>query len=229
MTNATKTLDGQPFVRAQFEALLKRRLFYTEAFEIYRTAPNFQGDNRGLFDYGPPGCALLNNIVSEWRKHFVIEENMLEIDTTVVTPEPVLKTSGHVDKFADWMCKNPVKGEYLRADHLVESVLETRLEKSRAATSEGKNKADKLDNATEKEFEAILAKVCFPSTQISAGFQVLNHRFHRLTTMTDLHSASSSRNMTSEIPTEMARSKTLSPSTSCSDPRLAQVLRHQST
>ncbi len=36
---------------------------------------------------------------------------MLEVDCTVITPEPVLKTSGHVDKFADWMCKDPVKGE----------------------------------------------------------------------------------------------------------------------
>lgn len=87
---------------------------------------------------------------------------MLEIDTTVITPEPVLKTSGHVDKFADWMCKDPVKGEYLRADHLIESVLETRLEKSRAATSDGRNKTDKLDNATAKEFEEILAKVRVP-------------------------------------------------------------------
>lgn len=30
---------------------------------------------------------------------------MLELDCTVITPELVLKTSGHVDKFADWMCK----------------------------------------------------------------------------------------------------------------------------
>lgn len=40
---------------------------------------------------------------------------MLEIDTTVITPEPVLKTSGHVNKFADWMCKDSIKSEYLRA------------------------------------------------------------------------------------------------------------------
>ena len=57
-----------------------------------------------------------------WRKHFVLEEDMLEIDDVILTPEDVFKTSGHVDKFADWMCKDPKKGEFLRADHLVSYV-----------------------------------------------------------------------------------------------------------
>jgi len=110
MTSTTTAL-GDQFNRQLFEAVVKRRLFFTEAFEIYRLSPNFKGDNRGLFDYGPPGCALQANIVDAWRKHFVLEENMLELDCTVVTPEPVLQTSGHVDKFADWMCKDPIKGK----------------------------------------------------------------------------------------------------------------------
>lgn len=32
----------------------------------------------GLFDYGPAGTALQNNLVDTWRKHFVLEEDMLE-------------------------------------------------------------------------------------------------------------------------------------------------------
>jgi glycyl-tRNA synthetase len=109
----TTTLTGEAFSRTNFESLLKRRFFFTESFEVYRQAGGFKGDNRGLYDYGPPGCALQTNIVDQWRKHFIIEESMMEVDCTVLTPEPVLKTSGHVDKFADWMCKDPVKGEYL--------------------------------------------------------------------------------------------------------------------
>ncbi|KAK9438240.1 glycyl-tRNA synthetase [Metarhizium brunneum] len=146
MANVT-TSSGDVFNRPQFESLLKRRFFFTEAFEVYRTAPNYKGDNRGLYDYGPPGCGMLANIVNEWRKHFVIEENMLEVDCTAITPEAVLKTSGHVDRFADWMCRDPAKGEYLRADHLVESVLETRLANSRLAVADPKSKMERLDNA----------------------------------------------------------------------------------
>lgn len=75
---------------------MKRRLFYTPSFEIYQ---GFQGiESKGLFDYGPPGCSLQANIVDLWRKHFILEEDMLEVDCTAVTPYEVFKTSGHVDK-----------------------------------------------------------------------------------------------------------------------------------
>lgn len=47
------------------------RSFYTPSFEIY-------GGVSGLYDYGPAGSALQTNIVDTWRKHFVLEEDMLE-------------------------------------------------------------------------------------------------------------------------------------------------------
>ena len=54
----------------------------------------------------------------------------------MLTPHEVLKTSGHVDKFADWMCKDPKTGEIFRADHLVEEVLEARLKGNKEARGE---------------------------------------------------------------------------------------------
>src|SRR5699024_6641919 len=125
---------------------------------------------RGIYDYGPPGCALQANIVELWRKHFVLEEDMLELDCTILTPEEVFMTSGHVDKFSDWMCKDSKKGDYLRADHLVENVLEARLKGDKAACGvnvdeeAGGNvdekrkkvkdiKAVRLDNPTVAEYE----------------------------------------------------------------------------
>ena len=98
MSSTATTLKGQPLDKAVLDAMLKRRMFYTPSFEIY-------GGVSGLYDYGPPGCALQANIIDTWRKHFILEEDMLEVDCTVLTPHEVLKTSGHVDKFADWMCK----------------------------------------------------------------------------------------------------------------------------
>lgn len=79
------------FDRETLEGILKRRFFFCPAFDIY-------GGVSGLYDYGPPGCALQANIVDVWRKHFVLEEDMLEVDCTMLTPHEVLKTSGHVDK-----------------------------------------------------------------------------------------------------------------------------------
>ncbi|KAI9465828.1 glycyl-tRNA synthetase [Lactarius psammicola] len=111
---------AHPFDKTRFEALLNRRFFYAPAFEIY-------GGVAGLYDYGPPGSSLQANIIAEWRKHFIIEEHMLEIDSTIMTPAPVFETSGHVARFADWMVKDTKTGDVLRADHLVKSVLEARL------------------------------------------------------------------------------------------------------
>ena len=159
---------GQTVDRAFFDSLLKRRLFYTPSFEIY-------GGYSGLFDYGPPGCALLANIVDQWRKHFILEEDMLEVDCPAITPYEVLKTSGHVDKFADWMCKDQKTGEIFRADHLVEEVLEARLKGDKEArgekieVDEAKDakkkkkvkdiKAIKLDDAVVQEYQEVLAKI----------------------------------------------------------------------
>ena len=47
----------------------------------------------------------MDNLLAEWHKHFVIQERMLKVNCSILTPEPVLKASGHVDKFADYMVK----------------------------------------------------------------------------------------------------------------------------
>lgn len=215
----TKTSADGTFNRANFESLLKRRFFLAESFEIYRTSATHLADNRGLYDYGPPGCALQTNIVNEWRNHFVIEENMMELDCTVITPEPVLKTSGHVDKFADWMCKDPVKGDYLRADHLIESVLEARLAKYKNGSE--KQQSEKLDETTAAEYEAILAKVTLVSSHSLFSFL-----FYRLTTMTAPNSRSSLNNTISETQTVTAKSYPPRHSTSCSNPPSAPAPPH---
>jgi glycyl-tRNA synthetase len=38
------------------------------------------GGCAGFYTYGPPGAALKANIIALWRRHFVIEENLLEIE-----------------------------------------------------------------------------------------------------------------------------------------------------
>ena len=134
----------------------------------------------GLYDYGPPGSSLQANIIAEWRKHFIVEDHMLELDTTIMTPAPVFETSGHVARFADWMVKDTKTGDVLRADHLVKGVLETRLAGDREARGVGdvvdaaaemkkkkkkkggadvKNAAVRLADEVVEEYERTLAQV----------------------------------------------------------------------
>jgi glycyl-tRNA synthetase len=107
--------------RTQLESLALRRFFYSPAFQIY-------GGVAGLYDLGPPGCALKANMESLWRQHFIISENMFEIQATCLTPEAVLKASGHVDRFTDLMVRNEQNpGELYRADKLLKEECFNRL------------------------------------------------------------------------------------------------------
>ncbi|KAB0341886.1 hypothetical protein FD754_018812 [Muntiacus muntjak] len=133
--------------RAKMEDTLKRRFFYDQAFAIY-------GGVSGLYDFGPVGCALKNNIIQTWRQHFIQEEQILEIDCTMLTPESVLKTSGHVDKFADFMVKDLKNGECFRADHLLKAHLQ-KLMSDKKCSAEKKSEMEsvlvQLDNYGQQE------------------------------------------------------------------------------
>ncbi|KAJ3112047.1 Glycine--tRNA ligase 1, mitochondrial [Phlyctochytrium bullatum] len=146
------------FDRTVLEGLLLKRFFYAPSFAIY-------GGVAGLFDYGPPGTALLNNIITIWRRHFVLEEDMLEIECTNLTPESVFKTSGHVDRFTDEMVRDSKTGDIFRADHLVKQVLKARLEDDEAIRAgtfdkkkvpKGKPIPTQLTPETKADYELVL-------------------------------------------------------------------------
>jgi len=96
-------------------SLCKRRGFVWPSYEIY-------GGVAGMFDYGPLGCVLKNNIVETWRSIYRNGEGFIEIDSETVNPVQVFKASGHVDEFSDLItyckeCKEP-----FRADHLAKGL-----------------------------------------------------------------------------------------------------------
>ncbi|BCU67472.1 glycine--tRNA ligase [Sulfolobales archaeon HS-7] len=101
---------------------LKRGLFWP-SFEIY-------GGVAGLYDIGPVGVRIKNRIVKLWRD-IVIRENddlVMEVETPIITPEAVLKASGHVDHFTDPVVECMQCHRVFRADHLVEEKLKINAE-----------------------------------------------------------------------------------------------------
>lgn len=142
------------FDRARMEDLLKRRFYLDQSFAIY-------GGVTGQYDFGPMGCSLKTNLINVWRNFFVLEEQMLEVDCSILTPEPVLKASGHVDRFADVMVKDMKTGECFRLDHLIKAHLEKIIcdKKTNEETREEcKNIITKLDGMTEDEMITVLRK-----------------------------------------------------------------------
>jgi glycyl-tRNA synthetase len=113
----------ETFNRKAFDDLILRKMFVVPAFEIH-------GGVKGLYDLGPPACALKAAMIDIWRKHFVLTESMLEMECTCLTPEAVLKTSGHVDRFTDLMVKDPENGQCFRADKLLEDAIDNLLDEN---------------------------------------------------------------------------------------------------
>ena len=76
-------------------SLCKRRGFIFQSNEIY-------GGLQGLYDYGPLGVELKNNLKTAWWKSVVYNRDDVEgLDTSILTHPDVLKYSGHEDTFTD--------------------------------------------------------------------------------------------------------------------------------
>lgn len=76
-------------------SLAKRRGFVYPGSEIY-------GGEAGLYDFGPYGVELLNNIKkSWWRRNVHLKENYVGLDSAMFKNPRVWEASGHVGGFAD--------------------------------------------------------------------------------------------------------------------------------
>src|SRR5699024_10826333 len=94
-------------------------------------------------------------------RHFVLNEQMSEVDCTVLTPENVLKASGHVEKFADLMVKDLVTGDCFRLDHLIKAHLEKLLADKKISEQQRQEYSDtiiKLDGHSKEEMNQLLRK-----------------------------------------------------------------------
>ena len=93
-------------------SLCKRRGFIFQSSEIY-------GGTQGLYDYGPLGVELKNNIKNSWWKSVVYERDDVEgLDAAILTKQSVLMYSGHEETFTDPLVDCKSCGERFRADQV---------------------------------------------------------------------------------------------------------------
>ncbi len=91
-------------------SLCKRRGFIFQSSEIY-------GGLQGIYDYGPLGVELKNNLKSSWWKSMIYDRDDVEgLDASILTSRHVLKYSGHEDTFSDPLvdcrnCKNRFRSD----------------------------------------------------------------------------------------------------------------------
>ena len=96
-------------------SLSKRRGFIFPSAEIYSGLS-------GFWDYGPPGVELRENIRRAWWQHTVgVRDDVVGLDSAIITHPGVWEASGHLAHFADEMvdCKKCKKR--FKADELTEN------------------------------------------------------------------------------------------------------------
>lgn len=97
----------------QLVSLCKRRGFIFQSGDIY-------GGLQGVYDYGPMGVELKNNLKNSWWKAMVYEREDIEgMDGSILSNRLVLKHSGHEETFTDPLsdcrsCKQRFRSDFIK-------------------------------------------------------------------------------------------------------------------
>src|SRR5690606_4657786 len=104
-----------------------------------------------VYDYGPNGVELKNNIKTYWWKSMVqLHQNILGLDASILMHPTIWKASGHVDAFNDPLIDNRDSKKRYRADVLIEEYAEKINQKAQKEIEKAKKRfGDAFD---EEEF-----------------------------------------------------------------------------
>ncbi|MCC7507343.1 MAG: glycine--tRNA ligase [Saprospiraceae bacterium] len=107
------------------EELFKRLVSHCKEYGfIYPSSEVYDGLG-GVYDYGPMGAELKNNIKEYWWKAMVqMHENIVGLDSAIFMHPKIWKASGHVDAFNDPLVDNKDSKKRYRADVLIEGEID---------------------------------------------------------------------------------------------------------
>jgi len=103
---------ARPALMEKLVSLAKRRGFFFQSSEIY-------GGIQGVWDYGPLGVALRNNIKRSWWRSMVeLRDDVVGIDAGILMNPKVWVASGHVQNFTDPLVECKKCHQRFRADQV---------------------------------------------------------------------------------------------------------------
>jgi len=138
---------------ANNEELFKKIIAHAKEYGYVFPSSEIYDGLSAVYDYGPFGVELKNNIKEDWWKSMIrYHENIVGLDTAIFMHPSVWKASGHVDAFNDPMIDNKDSKKRYRADVLVEDhiqKIEGKIEKE--VTKAGKRFGDSFDEKMFRE------------------------------------------------------------------------------
>ena len=101
-----------------------------------------------VYDYGPMGVELKNNIKDLWWRAMVqMHENVVGLDAAILMHPQVWKASGHVDAFSDPLIDNKDSKKRYRADNLIEDWMQKQEDKIKKEVEKAAKRFEDFDEA----------------------------------------------------------------------------------
>lgn len=114
---------------------------------IYQSSEIYDGLS-AVYDYGPYGSLLKNNIKEYWWKSMVqLHDNIVGIDAAIFMHPTTWKASGHVDAFNDPLIDNKDSKKRYRADQLIEGYMDKIDAKIKKEVEKAANRFENFDEA----------------------------------------------------------------------------------
>jgi glycyl-tRNA synthetase len=101
--------------------ILKKVISHAKEYGFVFPSSEIYDGLQAVYDYGPNGVELKNNIKQAWWKAMTqLHENVVGIDAAIFMHPLTWKASGHIDGFSDPMIDNKDSQKRYRADVLLE-------------------------------------------------------------------------------------------------------------
>lgn len=135
------------------EDLFKKLVSHCKEYGyVFQSSEIYDGLS-AVYDYGPYGVELKNNIKKYWWDSMVLlHENIVGLDSAIFMHPTVWKASGHIDAFSDPLVDNKDSKKRYRADGLIEDRMakfEAKIDKE--ITKARKRFGDAFDEAQFRE------------------------------------------------------------------------------
>ena len=96
---------------------LKKIISHSKEYGFVFPSSEIYDGLSAIYDYGPYGVELKNNLKEYWWKSMVqLNDNILGIDSSIFMHSNTWKASGHIDAFNDPLIDNKDSKKRYRAD-----------------------------------------------------------------------------------------------------------------
>ena len=138
--------------------LAKRRGFIFPSSDIY-------DGFAGVYDYGPLGVEMMNNLKNSWWRTMVRERpDIVGLDSGIAMNPKIWEASGHTKGFSDPMVICKKTGKRFRADHLLEDI---------GVSADERMTIEKFQEVFEKNRQSLKIEGCDPDDLSDPEFQNL--------------------------------------------------------